>query len=97
MTLSKIIQSLCDLAEDENIFEEEEYKKQNEEAIKWYKLLEKYINADKKLYQIYNQYETAEGLREAKANNIYFREGFLRGARLALEICGFELFDSKRG
>ena len=52
--------------------------------------MDKYIKADKKLYNIFYQYDMADGLRDGIALNIYFREGFLCGARLMMEICGFE-------
>ena len=76
MSQSKIIQSLCDLVEDKTILEDEEYKKQNEEKTKWFELLDKYLKADKKLNQIFYQYDMEEGLREGITQNIYYREGF---------------------
>ena len=95
MTQTNIIQSLCDLIEDENILNDEEYKKWDEESTKWYKLLDKYIKADKKLFNIFYQYDMAEGLREGTAQNIYFREGFLCGARLMLGIFGYDNKNTK--
>ena len=90
MKQSKIIQSLCELVDDKTIVEDKEYKKENEEGGKWFKLLDKYLKEDKKLNEIFYHYDMSEGLLEGIAQDIYFREGFLCGARLALEICGFE-------
>ena len=90
MAQKDIIRRLCEFVEDDNkVVNNEEYKKQNEEAGKWLELLDKYIDADKKLYHIFYNYDMAEGLREGIEQEIYFREGFLCGARLMLEICGY--------
>ena len=90
MSQWKIIKQLCELVEDKTIIEDEEYKKQSEEEYKWLGLLKKYLNENKKLNSIFENYENACGLREGIEQEIHFREGFLCGARLALEICGFE-------
>ena len=92
----EIIQHLCDMVDNKKIIENEEYKKQKEVTDKWYDQLEEYMKNDKKLYDIFFHFDWEEGMCEGIANQIYFREGFLRGARLALEICGVELFDSKQ-
>ena len=88
MAKTNIIQKLCETVDDKKILEVKEYKKQNEELHKWYEQLEKYIKEDKELYNIYYNIDMEEGLCEGIANEIYYREGFLCGARLALEICG---------
>ena len=90
MTQSNIIQSLCDLIDSKRIVEDEEYKKQKEITDKWYDQLEEYIQKDKKLFDIFFHFDWEEGTCEAISNNIYYREGFLCGARLMMEICGFE-------
>ena len=97
MTQSKIIRHLYELVEDKQIVENEEYKKQREKTDKWYDQLDEYLKKDKKLFNIFFNFDLEEGANEAIANEIYFKEGFLCGARLALEICGLEMFDSKRG
>ena len=89
MTQWKIIQQLCELVDDKKIVEDEEYKKQREETDKWYEELDKYLTKDKKLFDIFFQFDLEEGRNEAIANKIYYREGFLCGARLMLEICGY--------
>lgn len=90
MAQSDIIQKLCDLIDDERIAEDEEFKKQNDEASKLFELLQKFINADKELYNIFSKYYIQDGRRESIEKDLYYREGFLCGARLMLEICGFE-------
>ena len=90
MTPSKIIQSLCDLVDDKRVVENEEYKRQDEEFGKWSDILERYMKDDKKFQKIFFNYSIAEGCLSSTESDIYFREGFLCGARLALEICGFE-------
>lgn len=90
MTQSKIIQSLCELVDDKRMINDKEYKKQNEEVVKRFKLLETYLDEDKKLNEIFSHYDMEQGLLEGISQDIYFREGFLCGARLALEICGYE-------
>ena len=97
MTQSKIIQQLCELVDDKQIVENEEYKKQREKTDKWYDQLDEYLKNDKKLFNIFFNFELEEGARESIVRDIYYREGFLCGARLALEICGLDMFDSKRG
>ena len=95
MTPTKIIQQLCELVDDKTILENEEYKKQDEEYGKWTEILERYLNIkeDKELFRIYNNFCIEQGCLEGVTNELYFKEGFLCGARLALEI----MFDSKRG
>ena len=90
MIQSNIIQSLCDLVDDKIIIENEEYKKQRERADKLYDLFEEYMKIDKKLFQVFFNYNIEDVACEVITNEIYFKEGFLRGARLMLEICGFE-------
>ena len=90
MSQWKIIKQLCELVDDKTIVEDEEYKKQREEEFKWLDLLEKYLKEDKKLNSIFYNYDNACGLREGIEQDIYFREGFLCGARLIMEIFGFE-------
>ena len=90
MIQSDIIRTFCELVEDKKIVNDKEYKKQNEEVVKRFKLLETYLNEDKKLNEIFSHYDMEQGLLEGISQDIYFREGFLCGARLALEICGYE-------
>ncbi|MDE5755998.1 MAG: hypothetical protein K2I23_02805 [Clostridia bacterium] len=94
MTPTKIIQQLCELVDGKKIVENEEYKKQKKEADKWYEQFDKYIKEDKKLYDIYFHFEMEEGCCDAIEHEIYYREGFICGARLALEICGFSREDN---
>ena len=93
MAQSKIIQSLCDMVDGKIVVENEEYKKQKEIADKWYDKLEEYIQKDEKLFDIFFHFDWEYGVCEAISNDIYFREGFLCGARLVMEI----LYDEKRG
>ena len=91
MTQSKIIQSLCELVDEQSFMDDEEYKKQDGEVGKWNDILERYTNAteDKKLQRILFNYDTEQGMLRNISNERYFREGFLCGARLVLEICGY--------
>ncbi|MDE7191637.1 MAG: hypothetical protein K2O35_04155, partial [Clostridia bacterium] len=57
------------------------------------KILRNYIGEDKKFEKIFLNYTIEEGSLESLLCDKYFREGFLCGARLALEICGFERTD----
>ena len=86
-----IIQSLCNLVENEDCsIENKPYKKEWEELSKWHEILNKYVGDDKKFYKIFFEYDMADGLYQGATNDYYFREGFLRGARLMLEIFGLE-------
>ena len=91
MTQSKIIQSLCDLVDEQSFMDDEEYKKQDEKVGKWNDILERYLNSkeDKKLQRILFDYDMEQGMLMNISNERYFREGFLCGARLVLEICGY--------
>ncbi|MDE5654029.1 MAG: hypothetical protein K2I46_00280 [Clostridia bacterium] len=89
MEQSKIIQSLCDLMTEDCRVDDEPYKKEWDELSKWSKILFKYMNGDKKFHSIFYQYDMAESLYEGAKCDFYYREGFLCGARLALEICGY--------
>ena len=92
MAISKMIQSLFDLVDDEKIYENEEFKKQDDEYGKWSEILEKYIEVkdDKKLQRILSTYYLEQGKLESIEKEIYFREGFLYGAKLMMEICGYK-------
>ncbi|MDE7209208.1 MAG: hypothetical protein K2O31_04930 [Clostridia bacterium] len=90
MSKSKIIQSLYDLVEDEKIVEDSEYKKQSDELGKWERILMEYIGDDKKFKEIFFNYSIEDGCLGSLISRQSYREGFLCGARLALEICGFE-------
>ena len=92
MKQSKIIQQLCELVDEQSFMNNEEYRKQDEEYGKWIDILERYLNIkeDKKLFKIYNNFCIEQGGLEVVTNELYFKEGFLCGARLALEICGVE-------
>ena len=91
MTQSKIIQSLCDLVDEQSFMDDEEYKKQDEKVGKCNDILERYLNSkeDKKLQRILFDYDMEQGMLMNISNERYFREGFLCGARLVLEICGY--------
>ena len=85
-----LIQSLCDIMNDEDCsVENKPYKKEWDELNKWYEILNKYVGDDKKFNRIFFEYDMADGLYQGATNDYYFREGFLRGARLMLEICGY--------
>lgn len=90
MSQSKIIQSLRDAVDDKILYEDKEYEKRSNEVSKWLELLDKYLKGDDKLSQVFYKYDMAEGLQEAREQDIFFREGFLCGARLMLEICGYK-------
>ncbi len=90
MMQSKIIQSLCDLMTEDCKIDGKPYKKEWDEVCKWSDILFKYMKDDKKFHSIFFQYDVADGLYEGARCDYYYREGFLCGARLALEICGFE-------
>ena len=88
---NKFIQKLYDiLSEEDCSVENKPYKKECDELHKCYEELEKFIKKDKKLYKAFFEYDMADGLYQGATNDYYFREGFLCGARLALEICGVE-------
>ena len=89
MTQTDIIQKLCETVDD-HITDDKPFKKEWNESAKWLKILEEYMKDDKKFNSIFYHYDMAEGLYQGATNNYYYREGFLCGARLALEICGFE-------
>ena len=91
MTQSEIIQSLCDLVDEQKFMDNEEYRKQDDEYGKWSDILERYLNMkdDKKLQRIFFNFDMEQGQLRSISNDLYFREGFLCGARLAMEICGF--------
>ena len=95
MSQSKIIQSLYDLLEEHDTNEDSEYTKQLDEVIKWEKILGKHIGDDKKLKEILFKYSTEYGSLGSMISRQCFQDGFLRGARLALEICGFERVDKE--
>ncbi len=90
MSHSKIIQSLYDSVDEKKMVEEVEYTKQLDELVKWEKILAKYVGDDKKFNEIFLNYTIEEASLGCVISRQYFREGFLCGARLALEICGFE-------
>ena len=91
MIPTDIIQKLCDLIRDEDgSVKNKPYEKEWEESNKWLDILEKYMGDDKKFRDIFFNYDMAEGLLYSAMNDYYYRQGFLCGARLALEICGFE-------
>ncbi|MDE6474501.1 MAG: hypothetical protein K2L70_05315 [Clostridia bacterium] len=90
MLQSKIIQSLYDSVNEKKMVEEVEYTKQFDELGKWERILMEYIGDDKNFNEIFLNYTIEEGCLGDVISRQYFREGFLCGARLALEICGFE-------
>ena len=89
MKQTNIIQSLCDLVDGKIVVENEEYKKQKDKADKWYEQLEKYLKEDKELYNVFCNFDLENGTCNEIAQELYFKEGFLRGARIAMEICGY--------
>lgn len=84
-----IIQSLCELVEDKTIVEDEEYAKYNDESIKLYRQILDRLGEDKEAKETLNKYDMSEGLRESVGQELFFREGFISGVRLALEILGY--------
>lgn len=93
MLQSKIIESLYDSVDEKKMVEEVEYTKQLDESVKWERILTEYVGEDKKFREIFLKYTIEEGVLGSVISRQYFREGFLCGARLALEICGFEKSD----
>ena len=90
MKQTNIIKSLCNLMEDEDSNQENKpYKKEMDESNRLFGKLEKLIKKDENLYKLLFEYDMADGLYEGALGEYYFREGFLRGARLMMEICGF--------
>ena len=89
MTEIDIIQCLCDATLEDVSIEDLPYKKEDDEVAKWTQILKTYIQKDKKFKEIFSRYEVAEGEYLSAACDYYYREGFLCGARLVLEICGF--------
>lgn len=90
MLQSKIIQILYDSIDDKKIVEDSEYKKQLDELDKWEKILSEYMGDDKKFKEILLNFTIEEGYLGSIISRHSFEEGFLCGARLAFEICGFE-------
>ena len=91
MKQEKIIQHLCDFVDDKKIIENEEYKKQDKEFGKCSDILEKHLNIkeNKEIFKMYFNYTLEQGSLQNISNEIYFKEGFLCGARLMMEICGY--------
>ena len=90
MSQSKIIQILYDVIEEHDTSNNSEYTKQLDEVIKWEKILWKYMGEDKKFQEILRRYTMEEAYLGSIISRQCFQDGFLCGARLALEICGFE-------
>ena len=89
MQHSNLIQSLCALMEDEDCsIESKPYKKEWDESNKCFAKLEEYIKKDEKLHKIFFEYDMADGLYQGATNDYYFKQGFLYGARLMIEILG---------
>ena len=89
MTEIDIIQSLCDAMLENVDIKDLPYKKEDDDVTKWTRILKTYMQNDKKFQQVFSRYEVAEGQYLSAACDYYYREGFLCGARLALEICGY--------
>ena len=91
MIPTNIIKKICDIMrEEEYEAEKEACGKENDEYYKWLDILEKYMEGDNKFKSIFFQYDMADGLYQAATNDYYFKQGFLYGARLILEICRYE-------
>ncbi|MDE6605338.1 MAG: hypothetical protein K2K85_04860 [Clostridia bacterium] len=90
MSQSKIIQILYDVIEEHDTNKDSEYIEQFDEVIKWEKILGKYMEEDKKFKEILFNYNLEYGSLCSMISRQCFQDGFLCGARLALEICGFE-------
>ena len=90
MPQSKIIQILYDVIEEHDTSNNSEYTKQLDEMIRWEKILWKYMGDDKKFQEILRRYTMEEAYLGSIISRQCFQDGFLCGARLALEICGFE-------
>ena len=95
MTQSNIIQILCDTVDCKRIANNEDYQKNLDEAVKCNEILVNFAGDNKEIQETIYQYSVAQGQLEGIASDMYFREGFLCGARLALEICGFERVEKK--
>ena len=71
------------------------YQKEIDEVLKWQDLMLKRVEGDKKFQAIFFKYDLAVAGYESVMNEQYFREGFLYGAKLMLEICGYERKDKE--
>ncbi|MDE6604726.1 MAG: hypothetical protein K2K85_01745 [Clostridia bacterium] len=92
---SKILQLYRDIVGNQVVIDKKFYKKELDEVLKWQDLMLKRVEGDDKFKAIFFQYDLATAGYESIINEQYFKQGFLYGAKLALEICGYELKDKQ--
>ena len=77
------------MVDGKRIGNNKEYQKYLDESVKCNKILGNFAENNKEIQETLYQYSAAQGELEGIASDLYFREGFLCGARLVMEICGY--------
>ncbi|MDE6361526.1 MAG: hypothetical protein K2L53_00955 [Clostridia bacterium] len=95
MLKDTLFQFFAFMSQDKIEFDERVCRKQHEELKKCKKELLNAIEKDSELKKLYHNLELA--IEELHGNIIgkYYEEGFKCGAKLVLEICGYELKDKQ--
>ena len=96
MAQSKILQIYHSLMENEMKIDRKTYEKELDNMIKWNEILDKHVGDDEKFHAIFREYDLAVGLYEGVMCEQFYKQGFLLGAQLMLEICCHESIDKNK-